>query len=1720
MSFLSQLTEEAKKKIAFIESLVSHPSAPVQAPQNINISNDQLNANINRNQGAISQLAQNPVVSQPPVGGVSQPSFMQRVSNGLNNINLSQRTPAPSVLDNYHPIQDIQYGFKNPMDVLNQVPQATGQVLGGVSNTFAPSMTKFFTNAGDVIGEGAQLGMNTIQKSLNTPGNTVNVPEFNAQNYPALFKNNPVDMAKQTVGAGLEATVLKYIPETAKMGIIARGGVGALQGMGFSLANGISQNKTWDDIKKDMTSNGIAASVIMMAEPYLKPLLTGQGIGTQLSSDVSGIKDEFGNIKSDINQLRNPLPQQNIVPNQQFETNPNAFSGGQPSMRQVPTEGATIQQGGNMPFSPQSDFFKTLQKGSNVPVGMSIKDVSGESPLIQEARKYKSAEEFVDRKTNQLWDELSKTEKRQKELNSINLLDESKARRIKISAELDNLSKRTDKLNRDLGDENKLKDIWNQANTSLNSSSREFGKTSTGSNPRVATLSVKSQPLQEGVDMTWARGTRAGGIQNAGAKNYNQATKVLEKAGELPSEIKTPTVTKDFIKNYYETKKPPVVGDAFINAKGEKIEITKVEDGKIRYFLKGKNKGIEGIIYTDKPFFKGSPLQEGAPLIQEARNKFTPEGTPAKFFGKQEYAKELASKRGVIVEDNDPILKRFNFDGSNQANETLRALKHYNNDVRKEMPEGDILDRIENSYGKVIRYNVEDVTKAKKEFLVESKSQPLQEGVSQGITPNVSLEKSQPTVAGQETGVPLENQPPGQQVPDMTGNKLPPSDVSYNQDVAPNGDNVKQRGFLETLQNSDKATPEMKQAASELPQGYTPIPQKLSEANAQKFVDEVGVDKAHQSFIDNTPWSSDKTKVGDVLLNKYAESGDMSKFKEIASSYDDQARQAGQGNAAINGWSQMSPKAVLNVVDDAANKLGKPISDDFRTQLVNRAADIQKMAKNSPERLQATQTLLQDIAKELPNSFMENFKAYRFQNMLSNPVTIGKIGYSGLFNTMVTHPVDMIAEATTQGAKRLMNSDYQRTVYYSNIPKWYKDVFIGIPDAWDAAVQGFKKGTIDKALSDGVSGETAVQMARNQNTSKYLSFFPKLHSFVYNYGQSIISGAEFARMMDNGATEVEAKATASKLADKLTLRSKLGANDQAAIVRAVDSMGNMISRSADKPGIGWMQSWVAPFMKVSTNWTKLAVEHSPLALPDTAFNMLKGKAGAENAFAHAMVGSMVTGIGVSMSMKDNVTLAAPTDKTQSDLFYASGKKPYSVKVGNSWVPMQYFGPFGLSLMLPQAMKEALTGVNAPKDTFTKSEQAVSKVTKMIISTTPLPTISQFIDILNGTSGVNPATVAAGLAGQVMPLDAMQRYISGIVDPIYRKASSFTDRIESGIPGMSKNLPAYTTPTGQPETRNASNYIAPYGIGKQDNQYEPAYKNRQQVLNSNAIVNQANKDAQNGTIQNPNGGKQIADKIWQLPDNTFTYQLSDGSYAKAKTQDEAKLGQAKDTLLNTDDQQYAASGNKVLVKNDDGTVKTITSKVSIDPNDKTSLALIGSGHGALTQDYPTDDTPQSNQLKRQQVSQLQSLYLDDKVSDDDKNAAYQKLGLTVQDVDKMMQMKDDGVAISPTMVEAYKFDQQASQLPKDQANQMVNQLFTQDPKAYQMVKKIREYNTTGISTSDITTYNITNGERAKYIDSILSKRDPQEANTILGMLYKQGIVTKTVLKQLRQIRNAK
>jgi hypothetical protein len=731
----------------------------------------------------------------------------------------------------------------------------------------------------------------------------------------------------------------------------------------------------------------------------------------------------------------------------------------------------------------------------------------------------------------------------------------------------------------------------------------------------------------------------------------------------------------------------------------------------------------------------------------------------------------------------------------------------------------------------------------------------------------------------------------------------------------------KPRGFINTVENVPNASRKATVPAEKIePQTYTVMPQDSNFANAKKVIDTQGVDSAHQSVLANTPWTADKAALGQKLMQNYAdhiaEPGNYEKFQEITSSMDNQARAAGQGNSILQAWAGLSPKSMLDTANESATKLGQTLPDDFQKQVISRANDIQKMTMGSTERLQATQTLLKDIAEQLPPTAGELFESYRYMNMLSGPVTVGKIGYGGLFNTLVTRPIDLFAEATVQHAHALADSSFQRTVSYSDIPTWYKDSYLGLPDAWDAAIQGWKQGNVEKAFQEGKSAESTIGTLRKQNLPGILTAPGKVHGFIYNFFSSVIGGAERSRLMANGVDEAKATEMGKALGDKFTLRAPLGAKDEATAVKAVDGLGQLAIKMRDIPVLGTFSRWIAPFMKVSTNFVKLGVEHSPLALPDSAIRTIQGQEGADTALAHAMVGSVVTGLGVMAVAKGMTTGAAPSDPTLNAQFYASGRKPYSVNIpGIGWTPYQYLGPLGLSMMLPQEIKDATSGQNIGKNTLDKVMVGIGNVTKMIIAGTPLPSITGFFNMLNGDTSVNPATILADFTSQVIPFEAMARYVAQVVDPIYRKASTYAQRLESGIPILTKQLQPYTMPNGEPESRNITNFVAPYAIGQPNPTYESQYQGRTTKLEQNSLINAAQKniEAAQGGSQAMGDGKYVywdsgtmtsktidTTPVTSLPENT--------TYQKALKQSKAYtlVDNILDSGLKSDQQQQALS----------------------------------------------------------------------------------------------------------------------------------------------------------------------------------------------------------------------
>jgi len=229
-------------------------------------------------------------------------------------------------------------------------------------------------------------------------------------------------------------------------------------------------------------------------------------------------------------------------------------------------------------------------------------------------------------------------------------------------------------------------------------------------------------------------------------------------------------------------------------------------------------------------------------------------------------------------------------------------------------------------------------------------------------------------------------------------------------------------------------------------------------------------------------------------------------------------------------------------------------------------------------------------------------------------------------------------------------------------------------------------------------------------------------------------------------------------------------------------------------------------------------------------------------FAKATIGTAVTSIGASFAMAGMTTWEAPADPTEKELFYATGRKPFSVRVGDKWVPLQYFGPFALALAIPAAVKHQYAD---SKTAMTDSEAErlagiVGGVAKFYGNATYLTGIGNFMQLATGDYDYGFGSNLAFTAGGAIPLSGLVGYVTRAIDPVYRKVdnstlvSGFMTGLQRNLPVISKELGSYKDIDGNDAMRELSAYIAPYVVGTVKPEYEDLYKMRIHELQANAV----------------------------------------------------------------------------------------------------------------------------------------------------------------------------------------------------------------------------------------------------------------------------------------------
>lgn len=235
---------------------------------------------------------------------------------------------------------------------------------------------------------------------------------------------------------------------------------------------------------------------------------------------------------------------------------------------------------------------------------------------------------------------------------------------------------------------------------------------------------------------------------------------------------------------------------------------------------------------------------------------------------------------------------------------------------------------------------------------------------------------------------------------------------------------------------------------------------------------------------------------------------------------------------------------------------------------------------------------------------------------------------------------------------------------------------------------------------------------------------------------------------------------------------------------------------------------LVPFVQTPTNLAVYQARRSALGIfsPRNISDIAKGGIPRREAVARLTVGAGLSlgAITSVMNLGDNITGAAPTDKGAKDLFYASGKKPYAIKVGNRWVQYNRFQPIGLYLTQAVGVRDALVS----KDSKTAGNLFTSLVATTAKGLADLPFVSGVsgvIEALNDPSDESAITKAIGnpITGLIPNIS---RDIATGKDPIAREPKSISDQIKMMVPGLREQVKPRVDVTGRVQNSFDTSFV--------------------------------------------------------------------------------------------------------------------------------------------------------------------------------------------------------------------------------------------------------------------------------------------------------------------------
>lgn len=257
-------------------------------------------------------------------------------------------------------------------------------------------------------------------------------------------------------------------------------------------------------------------------------------------------------------------------------------------------------------------------------------------------------------------------------------------------------------------------------------------------------------------------------------------------------------------------------------------------------------------------------------------------------------------------------------------------------------------------------------------------------------------------------------------------------------------------------------------------------------------------------------------------------------------------------------------------------------------------------------------------------------------------------------------------------------------------------------------------------------------------------------------------------------------ATAREAAAKLTFTNELGATGRKAQALQQTPLGRIIS----------------PFFRTPINILKAGIARTPYAIVTPSFwqAMRAGGAARDKALAQVAMG---TGFGLWATtevLEGNITGAAPADEGERNVFYASGRQPYSFRSGDEWISYARIEP--IASILGTFADGTMLAADAPE---LEREEFLQRLVLSFVqnfgSKSYLQGLSSVVAAMTDPERSGGKAIEKML-GSLIPTGVAQ--LARTQDPALREANGILETWMSRIPGQREKLAQRYSILGKPE----------------------------------------------------------------------------------------------------------------------------------------------------------------------------------------------------------------------------------------------------------------------------------------------------------------------------------